>query len=373
MSIPLPLFSFRSRVVAPLLFASLLLTAVACSGDSADTTDTTDTVDTVDTVDTADTADTADTTSPDADEDTANGDVEGSSDTADTADAEVSETVLIPSSGGTVEAAGVTIEVPEGAVPADTEITVTVLSEPLPLVPLVLLTPVYRFEPAGLEFAEPVQVSIPLDGSEGGELMFWSVRESEGTGFRPIQGRVVGTRMVASVEHFSEGFVAADNGDFCWDEDADGYGFGASCSGPDCDDLNAAAYPGGVDACGGGNDCDGSFNPVGVGLPCVTELSGPCQEGITVCGDGVVECVPLIEPTPELCDGIDNDCNGQVDGAAADCSFTDSSPRCADASVLLTPRGLPACIDATCGYIDFDSRDCGIDGLRCVGGECVSF
>lgn len=63
------------------------------------------------------------------------------------------------------------------------------------------------------------------------------------------------------------------------------------------------------------NDCDGVIdngNPGG-GASCQSELSGPCKPGTTACIDGALTCVPNVLPQPEVCDGKDNDCDGVID------------------------------------------------------------
>ncbi len=73
----------------------------------------------------------------------------------------------------------------------------------------------------------------------------------------------------------------------------------------------------------GGND--GDFNDFvffitglvcdGGGEPCDTGMPGACAVGRTDCGmDGVASiCRPVIHPTDEACDNVDNDCNEIVD------------------------------------------------------------
>ena len=64
------------------------------------------------------------------------------------------------------------------------------------------------------------------------------------------------------------------------------------------------------------NDCDGRIDEgdVGQGQDCSTGESGVCGVGTTSCdGELGVRCRPDIEPSDELCDGLDNDCNGQTD------------------------------------------------------------
>jgi hypothetical protein len=39
----------------------------------------------------------------------------------------------------------------------------------------------------------------------------------------------------------------------------------------------------------------------------------PCAAGLTICKSGQVVCNGAVGPTTEICDGIDNDCNGTID------------------------------------------------------------
>ena len=53
----------------------------------------------------------------------------------------------------------------------------------------------------------------------------------------------------------------------------------------------------------------------GGGEPCDTGKLGPCAQGLTECRvNQPLLCKQLVEPKPEVCDGIDNDCNGVIDG-----------------------------------------------------------
>jgi len=84
------------------------------------------------------------------------------------------------------------------------------------------------------------------------------------------------------------------------DEDSDGVG---ACD--DCDDSDPFVYPGAAEACDGvDNDCSG-----GVDEP--WDIDG---DGLSSCdGDCNDDNPDIAEGLPELCDGLDNDCDDFVD------------------------------------------------------------
>jgi len=68
------------------------------------------------------------------------------------------------------------------------------------------------------------------------------------------------------------------------------------------------------------NDCDGLVDEApgpgepalpGVGVPCGSDV-GECKAGISTCAGGKIVC-SAAGPTTEICDGKDNDCNGSID------------------------------------------------------------
>ena len=67
------------------------------------------------------------------------------------------------------------------------------------------------------------------------------------------------------------------------------------------------------------DDCDGTAdNPGGltdVGFICAP-ARGQCTFGLTACNGGVLSCVREVGPSPEVCDDVDNDCNGMTDDGA---------------------------------------------------------
>jgi hypothetical protein len=101
----------------------------------------------------------------------------------------------------------------------------------------------------------------------------------------------------------------------CPDADEDGF-TDHQCGGLDCNDADSSINPGAPEVCDGlDNDCDGvtdDGNPGG-GASCNTGLPGVCAAGTTSCSGGALACQQDQPPTAETCDGLDNDCNGVVD------------------------------------------------------------
>lgn len=107
------------------------------------------------------------------------------------------------------------------------------------------------------------------------------------------------------------------------------------------------------------------------GRPCSTGQMGVCAEGRTQCVGSGTMCVALNPPSPERCDGLDNDCNGMVDDGAT----CPAGERCV--------RGMciGQCVEGACfeGYTCRDGEcietSCiGVScpaGQRCRGGRCV--
>lgn len=89
----------------------------------------------------------------------------------------------------------------------------------------------------------------------------------------------------------------------------------------DCDDGDACT----ADACSGpgghcshveSTDCCTVDDPE-VGEPCEAPTppfdAPPCQAGAWACVSGALVCEGAVGPTTDVCDGVDNDCNGFVD------------------------------------------------------------
>jgi len=97
---------------------------------------------------------------------------------------------------------------------------------------------------------------------------------------------------------------------------------GNPCTDDVCDDAVHCANTNNTTPCDDGNACttdDACGNGVCAGTPTSDTVAcgvGACRRVVPECTGGVEqECVPG-QPSPEACDGIDNDCNGLVDDDA---------------------------------------------------------
>ena len=98
--------------------------------------------------------------------------------------------------------------------------------------------------------------------------------------------------------------------------DTDGDGLGDACDPcPEDPDLECVCAPEEGDPCNGrDDDCDELVDEDPLAdAACETGLVGPCNAGHLECVAGGPVCVGDVAPTPEVCNGADDDCDAQVD------------------------------------------------------------
>ncbi|MBU6162444.1 MAG: SUMF1/EgtB/PvdO family nonheme iron enzyme, partial [Myxococcales bacterium] len=111
---------------------------------------------------------------------------------------------LIGTEGGSVTLGEASITVPSGAVAAP--VTLRIVEVAGASTPgYTRYSPVYRFEPSGIEFAAPVRVSLPYEGDASRATLFWTYPGR--SSFERVGGVESGGRVQGEVTHFSEGFV----------------------------------------------------------------------------------------------------------------------------------------------------------------------
>lgn len=171
--------------------------------------------------------------------------------------------------------------------------------------------------------------------------------------------------------------------DFCLDRDEDGYGHGPGCIAFDCDDNDPLTHPGAQERCNGrDNNCNGvpDDNSIDVGLECDTGLPGICGVGTTVCNSGVLECEQVQYPSIEVCDGLDNNCDGEVDdgnpGGGLPCSTAGlgqcavGTTLCADGEIICSSSAGPQ--PERCDGLDNSCNGLIDDGFDGLGDVCFS-
>ncbi|WP_394824868.1 hypothetical protein [Pendulispora albinea] len=114
--------------------------------------------------------------------------------------------------GGTIAATGATLRIPAGALQSEVNIVLTPLAEAAPQ-GYSSRSPIYRFEPDGLQFRVPAEIEFAVDGHRAEDTVFWSEPDGRFTA-RPSTAHE--GKLRANVVHFSKGFVGeqrADAGD----------------------------------------------------------------------------------------------------------------------------------------------------------------
>lgn len=287
-------------------------------------------------------------------------------------DADADDDTIGPS-GGVVSFPGVSLVVPAGALAEPVTIAISLADDQRPE-GFRVDTPVFRFEPAGLEFAVPAQVCLRLDGVRPANMtLFWTDRDDV---FGPLAGREGARQICALVDHFSRGFVGGYDEESCQELDCEP--FVGRCDG---DVATAPTLAVCLDAtCVAPTDVR---DCAALGRVCV---DGECLEP-AVCGDDV------LADAFEECDGdelagtrcTDFGWEGGTLGCGDDCRFDLSEctgDPCADVVCDVAPEpecrgsvvvefGEPTCARGECVWVE-STTDCGAEGDVCIDGACIA-
>jgi len=154
----------------------------------------------------------------------------------------------------------------------------------------------------------------------------------------------------------------------CTDNDGDGYNQSnpVECGILDCDDTNASIYPGAPEICNGvDDDCNGTID------------DGFDKDGdnYTTCGGDCDDTNASIHPGAiEICNGLDDDCNGIVDdGFDIDADgWTTCNEDCDDYDRFINPGATEVCDlrDNDCDGLIDEGFDQDNDGWSTCQGDC---
>ena len=270
----------------------------------------------------------------------------------------------IGAAGGTLTLPGSqgTVQVPAGAVATPTALLVEV-AEGVAAPPFAVVSPVFDFGPDGLAFDVPVKViltfdpgALPAGTSPSAVAIHWS---SDGVSWQalPSEVDVASRRVSAHVSHFSFGAAGVS---LCGDatcaagETCDACP--ADCGACPCMDLGCP--------CEDSSDCNELCVEVSGGAICSTTCADTCPAGYQcqshpTGADLTYYCLPTdCVATEEVCDGLDNDCNGLADDLSAPCIVVNQYGQCSGTQKCHPSGGLicdaQTPLPETCDGLDND-------------------
>jgi hypothetical protein len=132
------------------------------------------------------------------------------------------------------------------------------------------------------------------------------------------------------------------------------------------------------------DDCDGTANEgdPGGGGACDAPGLGECRKGTQHCLNGALQCAPA-SPQPEVCDGLDNNCDGNTDegnpGGGTQCTTglfglcASGVTSCAGAQgVVCAPNVTPGQLPESCNGLDDNCNGQTDEAITQVGQPCTA-
>jgi hypothetical protein len=148
------------------------------------------------------------------------------------------------------------------------------------------------------------------------------------------------------------------------DEDLDGF---RTCTG-DCNDADPLIHPGVTELCNNvDDDCDGTVDEGFIDAD---------HDGITGCAGDCNDSNPAVHPgATEVCNHVDDDCDVSVDEGFPDADFdgfASCAGDCNDANPAIHPGAVEVCngVDDDCNNATDESLDLDGDGFSACSGDC---
>ncbi|MEW5849838.1 MAG: hypothetical protein AB2A00_13670 [Myxococcota bacterium] len=247
------------------------------------------------------------------------------------------------------------LDIPPGALPADTVITIeTRVGQTIP--GFVLASPVYSFGPEGTVFNLPVRVTIPFTGDAAGKAVFWSLL-GDTTQFEVMPTEVGAGEMVAYVTHFSEGFAGGSDNPAC---------ASANCAAPQpsrcADDTTLEVF--GHSACDATGTCVAQSAMFDCGA--VINGTGACADGACVrnsCNLGFDDC-----------DNLDaSGCETDLSYDVANCGSCGNACAAGQACVAGSCQDVGCSVDDDCpgAFVACDGSTALNVSFTCIQGTCT--